>query len=89
MDNVVTVKINSLNFIVGIENNNEVPGYKKADIKIGQRLPKSLLALFLMNPHRFNIQRVNESETDDCFDCGCQFTQVDGTLSLLCDNCRN
>jgi hypothetical protein len=55
MNNTVTITINRSRFILAIENNNETEGYRKADIEVGQQIPKQLLAMFLMNPHRFNI----------------------------------
>lgn len=44
--------------VVSVENNFETEGYRKAKVFVGDRLPKSLRALMLMNPHRFSLKYV-------------------------------
>ncbi len=57
MSETVTIKLNYLNEVVSIENNNETPNWRKASIVIGERLPMGLVSLMSQNPSRFNIVR--------------------------------
>ena len=51
----VTIELNRMRYVLSVENNNETDNYKKAAVAVGDQLAKELVALFLMNPHRFNI----------------------------------
>ena len=51
----VTIELNRMRYVLSVENNNETDNYKKAAVTVGDKLDKELVALFLMNPHRFNV----------------------------------
>lgn len=44
--------------VVKVENNKETPQYKPAKVQVGDKIPEQLKALFLMNPHRFQIKYI-------------------------------
>ena len=54
---LVTINVNRLNRVTSVKNNKDLPGYNKVKVSVGDHLPADLLALFLMNPHRFKIVR--------------------------------
>ena len=53
----VTIKLNFLNEVISIENNNETENWHKLKISVGQRLPMKMVMLLCQNPNRFNIVR--------------------------------
>ena len=57
MSERVTIKLDFLNEVISIENNNETENWGKAKISVGQRLPMQMVMLLCQNPSRFNIVR--------------------------------
>ena len=57
MSEKVTIKLNFLNEVISIENNNETENWGKAKISVGQRLPMQVVMLLCQNTSRFNIVR--------------------------------
>ena len=53
----VEITISHSNVVLSIENNREHPGYNSVSISVGDKMPTELLAVMLMNPHRFKITR--------------------------------
>ena len=54
-NNTIQVELNRNRFVLSVENNQACEGFAKADINVGEKLPKDFIALMLMNPHRFKI----------------------------------
>jgi hypothetical protein len=57
MSEKVTIKLNFLNEVLSIENNNETENWHRVKISVGQRLPMQMVMLLCQNPSRFNIVR--------------------------------
>ena len=47
--------VNKNHRFVRIENNDEAEGYASVKLNPGERIDKHLWAIFIMNPHRFQL----------------------------------
>jgi hypothetical protein len=53
----VLIELNRNNIVQRIENNTENEQYRKLKAEVGDKLDEQLIALLLMNPHRFQVIR--------------------------------
>lgn len=51
----VSIYVDESHRVVRIENNDEAEGYASVKLNPGERIDKYLWAIFVMNPHRFQL----------------------------------
>ena len=53
--NPVRIYVDKSHRVVRIENNDEAEGYASVKLNPGERVDRYLWAIFVMNPHRFQL----------------------------------